>query len=36
LDTVKAGLMESLMQRAFPTVPNVFGTMGVGPLGGLF
>lgn len=36
LDTVKAGLMESLVQRAFPTVPNVFGTMGVGPLGGLF
>lgn len=36
LDTVKAGLMESLMQRAFPTVPNMFGTLGVGPLGGLF
>lgn len=36
LDTVKAGLMESLMQRAFPTVPNVFGTLGVGPFGGLF
>jgi len=36
LDTMKAGLMESLIQRAFPTVPNVFGTMGVGPLGGLY
>lgn len=36
LDTVKAGLMESLIQRAFPSVPNVFGTMGVGPLGGLY
>lgn len=36
LDTVKAGLMEGLIQRAFPSVPNVFGTMGVGPLGGLY
>lgn len=36
LDTVKAGLMEGLMQRAFPSVPDVFGTMGVGPLGGLY
>jgi hypothetical protein len=36
LDTVKAGLMEGLVQRAFPSVPDVFGTMGVGPLGGLY
>jgi len=36
LDTMKAGLMESLIQRAFPTVPNVFGTLGVGPLEGLY
>lgn len=36
LDTVKAGLMEGMIQRAFPTVPNMFGTTGVGPLGGLF
>lgn len=35
LDTVKAGLMENLMQQAL-TAPNLFGTMGVGPFGGLY
>lgn len=34
LDTVKAGLMEGLMQQAL-TVPNMFGNLGLGPFGGL-
>lgn len=33
LDTVKAGLMEGLMQQAL-TVPNMLGNLGVGPFGG--
>jgi muramidase (phage lysozyme) len=36
LDTVKAGLMEGLLQRAFTSVPNVFGTASTNPLGGLY
>jgi muramidase (phage lysozyme) len=34
LDTVKAGLMEGLMQQAL-TVPNMFGNLGFSPFGGL-
>jgi hypothetical protein len=38
LDTVKDSLMKNFVEGALtvPTVPNVFGAMGLGSLGGLF
>jgi muramidase (phage lysozyme) len=36
LDTVKESLMQQIIQSAVPTVPNVFGAMGFGSVGGLF
>jgi hypothetical protein len=36
LDTVKAGLMEGLLQRAFTGVPNVLGAAGTDLFGGLY
>lgn len=36
LDTVKAGLMEGLLQQAFTGVPNALGTAGTNLFGGLY
>lgn len=36
LDTVKAGLMEGLMQQAFTGVPSMFGSTRSGLFGGLY
>jgi hypothetical protein len=36
LDTVKAGLMEGLLQRAFTGVPNALGTASTNLFGGLY